>query len=279
MKSSAPFVVLVAALLVLSLPCCTGAEDTPGEGGGKAEKEEESRDIARSTKGKVAMLEEADTLMKQARESVAELDDYTAVFHKREYVDGELLPEEVIRMKVKLDPRRIYMRWIGDQKADQELLWGEDWNDGRIMARAGGLLGLITVNLDPEGKKAMKDNRHSVKTAGFRSTIKLLEEDLTAALEHPENVEWVEDLGKKEIYGQQARGFDIRLQKEEHPDFYGYRSRVWIHTDLKLPVRVKIWDREDDQVRLIENYGYEKIKVNVGLTGEDFDPDNPEYGF
>lgn len=272
MIRKAPIVVLAVTLLLGPALLADDAEkqgDAVGGGatGDKAAQREQST------------IAKAHELIEKARQRVAELEDYTTVFHKREYVDGELLPDEVVKLKVRLEPRRIYMRWIGEVKKGQEVLWGEGWNDGKIRAHPGGWLGVITVNLNPEGSRAMKGNRHSVVEAGFRHTINLIARDLKTALEHPEYVHVIEDLGEKKLYDQEARGFDARLDKQKYPKFYAYRARIWIHKKLKLPVRVQIWDKEDGRIRLVEDYGYEEIRTDVGLSGRDFDPDNPEYDF
>ena len=39
------------------------------------------------------------------------------------------------------------------------------------------------------------------------------------------------------------------------------------------------WDQEDGALRLVEEYGFEQIKTNVGLQDSDFDPENSSYTF
>ena len=46
--------------------------------------------------------------------------------------------------------------------------------------------------------------------------------------------------------------------------------------ESKLPLRIEIYDTGD---RLMEQYGYEDLQVNVGLSDLDFDPANPDYKF
>jgi hypothetical protein len=272
MKRMTPLSVMAVTLLMSAALFVEGAKEKADAGGGQAG----GGKVAEEGK---APLAEAHDLMQKARERISEIEDYTAKFHKREYVNGKFLPEEVIRMKVRRDPRRLYMRWVGKVNKGQEVIWGKGWNDGKLKAHRGGWFSFITVNLDPEGAKAMKKNRHSIAEAGFEHTINLIARDLERARSHPEHVRRIEDLGTKEIYGQEARGFDARLDREKHSLFYSYRARVWIHRELKLPVRIQIWDREDGKIRLVEDYGYEEIKTDVGLKDEDFDPDNPDYDF
>jgi hypothetical protein len=40
---------------------------------------------------------------------------------------------------------------------------------------------------------------------------------------------------------------------------------------------VKVWDDVDGRLELVEEYSFADIRVNVGLTDEDFSPDNPDY--
>jgi outer membrane lipoprotein-sorting protein len=46
--------------------------------------------------------------------------------------------------------------------------------------------------------------------------------------------------------------------------------------ESKLPLRIEIYDAGD---RLMEQYGYEDLRLNVGLSDRDFDPANPDYRF
>ncbi len=38
-------------------------------------------------------------------------------------------------------------------------------------------------------------------------------------------------------------------------------------------------ENEGDEAPLLESYSYEDVQINVGLTDEDFNPDNPNYKF
>jgi hypothetical protein len=38
-------------------------------------------------------------------------------------------------------------------------------------------------------------------------------------------------------------------------------------------------EKEGDEIPLLESYTYHDVEINVGLTDEDFDPDNPKYNF
>jgi len=60
------------------------------------------------------------------------------------------------------------------------------------------------------------------------------------------------------------------------PDFYAGRMTLWIDEKLHLPVQADIYDHDG---RLYEHYEHHDLKIDVPLTGADFDPKNPAYDF
>jgi LysM repeat protein len=60
------------------------------------------------------------------------------------------------------------------------------------------------------------------------------------------------------------------------PRYYAPRGSIWISEDSRLLAKVEIFDSSG---QLYERYEYLRIDTNVGLTDDDFDPENPEYGF
>jgi outer membrane lipoprotein-sorting protein len=49
-----------------------------------------------------------------------------------------------------------------------------------------------------------------------------------------------------------------------------------IDRELRLPIYIEIFDWSN---QLVERYGYRDLRLNPGLTNEDFAPKNPAYGF
>jgi hypothetical protein len=60
------------------------------------------------------------------------------------------------------------------------------------------------------------------------------------------------------------------------PRYYGGGAEFHVDKATGIPVRVVI---RDWQGRLYEQYDYTEVKLNVGLTRKDFDPDNKDYNF
>lgn len=210
--------------------------------------------------------------LKQTQEALAKVDNYTAVFRRVEWVDGKLIPEEVTFLKFKR-PFKVYMKWVSPHKG-QESLYVRGANGDKVRAHSGGLLGVATVNLDPKGSLAMKNSRHPITEAGLQNLVERIAANVRQARGAGELVS--KDLGEKTVYGRKTRELEGILPKDAAKGYYCYRCVVNVDLETKMPIMTRIFDWEN---RLVESYGYEKLKLNPGLTDKDFDPKNPEYSF
>ena len=68
----------------------------------------------------------------------------------------------------------------------------------------------------------------------------------------------------------------------KRPYFDFYRAQIFIDRELNVPIRYAAWtwpENGTDTPVLEEEYNYRDLRLNVGLTDRDFDPDNPHYNF
>lgn len=205
--------------------------------------------------------------------SYAEIESYSAIFHKQERVDGKLREEETISLKFKM-PFKVYMKWIKAPYKGREALYAEGWNKHRVRVHEGGILGLVTVNLDPNGRQAMQGNRHPITDTGLGNLVKVLRENVSKGLEAGE-LEFKEH-GEEMVYDRKTQKIELVLPKAKTKDYYCYRAVIYVDHETALPIKVQIFDRDD---LLIENYGFENLNLKAGLTDADFDPKNPAYKF
>ena len=77
------------------------------------------------------------------------INDYRAIFHKQERVEGELLPEETILLKFQ-KPLKIYMKWIEEPLKGSEALFVQGKYDNKLIAHRGGILGVVTCRWTPK---------------------------------------------------------------------------------------------------------------------------------
>jgi hypothetical protein len=202
--------------------------------------------------------------LREAEIVLARVESYTAVFHKQERVDSVLLPEETIAFRFKR-PRMVHMRWIKKPFAGREVLYVEGWNGNRLRVHEGGLLGLIPVSLDPRGSLAMKGNRHAVTEAGIESLVARIAENVRRGLVARE-IE-TRDAGDAVVYGRATRRLEGVFPKSGQGKYYCRRAVLSFDLERRVPILAEIYDWDET---LIERYGYEDLKLDVGLSDADF---------
>lgn len=214
--------------------------------------------------------------------------DYQAVFIKQERVGGRLDREERSLVKFRQGrtegertiPQAIYMRFLEPNSvAGREVIYVEGWNNGRLVAHEGGLLNVVRANLLPTSRLAMRGNRHPITEFGLEKLLIRMIEKGTRDLEHGDCV--VEVKRNLEINGHS--GTEIRIIHPTRASHFEFHiARILIDDDMNLPVGYEgyTWPEPGNQEPvLMERYFYTEIKLNVGFTDTDFDPDNPAYDY
>jgi outer membrane lipoprotein-sorting protein len=212
-------------------------------------------------------------LLQQAEETLAKVESYTTVFHKQERVNDKLLPQENIQLKFKR-PFKVYMKWLKGTSAGQETLYVQGWNDNKLKGHGAGLLGLVTVDLDPTGSLAMKGNRHPITESGLESLVKKIGANLRTGVAAGDFT--AKDLGEETVYGRKTTKVEGAFPKDPAKSYYCYRCVVNLDLEKKVPIRVEIFDFKD---QLVEAYGFEDLRLDAGLTDKDFSPSNKDYHF
>lgn len=204
----------------------------------------------------------------------ASVHDYTATFYKQERVKGRLLAKETMQLKFR-KPFGVYLRWDGGDFDGREVLYVRGWNDDKLRAHQGSFPD-VTVNLRPDASLAMRGNRHPITQLGFGEVIKLMVRDARHSEANPQDgVEYI-DHGESDVYGVRSRCIEASVPLRSFADYYAHRARICFDVKSKMPTRVTVWDYED---ALIEDYGFENVRLNPGLSDADFDPENGDYNF
>ena len=230
-------------------------------------------------------IELANTGLENMRSHV---NDYTAILVKRERVDNQLSDTSYMRLKIR-NPRQrdigqvpfsIYMKFIKPRgSAGREVIWVDGQNNNNLIAHeTGALLRFKNFHLQPTGMLAMRGNRYPIYDAGIENlTLKLLEKaerDRAAGLCEVKYVE-----GAK-IRDRACTLIEVKHKERKSP-YEFHIAKVYIDDELKMPVRFASydWPLPGQTPKLMEEYTYIKLKLNVGLTDNDFNIANPAYNF
>lgn len=231
-------------------------------------------------------LERAREGLKLIEETV---NDYTATIIKRERINGTLSENEFVLAKIRnrkvkdgkiVVPFAVYLKFLKpDSVAGREVIWVEGANDNKLIAHETGLLGFKRFYLPPEGFLAMMGQRYPITDIGIQNLIEELIVRGTSDLKHDEcEVTFYK--------GAKVDKYVCTLIEVLHPvqrDYFTfYRAHIYIDDELGVPVRYAAWSWPTEpggEPVLEEEYTYRNIKLNVGLTDADFDPDNEAYSY
>jgi len=218
----------------------------------------------------------------------AEIKTFSCTLIKRESVKGTVTDYQYMDLRVKnrqvldngdVTPLSVYAQFQAPSSMKgREVLYVEGQNDGKILARRGGSrLAFITTSIDPTGPLAMRDNRYPITEVGFRNLMGRLIERAEADLRFDEcKVEYFK--------GAKIEGRNCTHIVVTHPiardHFTFHRADIFIDKEFNVPVRyVSYGWPEAGELPLLEEYTYTNVRLNTEFSENEFDPDNPEYGF
>ena len=217
----------------------------------------------------------------------ANISDYTAILSRRERVNDKLTERSFVHLKVRNDrdtpqghqPFSVYMKFLKPRAAaGREVIWVQGRNGNKIIAHESGMLRFKRFELDPDGWLAMKNNRYPIYDAGLENlVVKLIEK---AERDRAAGMCEVEYRENASINKRPCTMIRVIHNERQHP-YEFYKAEVFIDDELKIPVRYASydWPQAGQAPKLLEEYTYVNVKLNVGLTDKDFNPDNPEYKF
>jgi len=206
------------------------------------------------------------------RQAYKSVEDFTAIMHRRERLWGQMQPEETILIKFRNQPFSVYMKWIKEPHKTREAIYVENQNDGKIVAHE--VVGLVNWmrKVSPNDPEARKQSHHPITEAGIGKAIESL-------IRVCETAQKAGDL-RLFYVGQQPvndRPADLVMRVLPPKPAYPYHVLL-MHIDKELGLPVKFatfnWNAEVETV-----YTYSDLKVNVGLTDEDFSYKNKQYGY
>jgi len=223
--------------------------------------------------GATAAIPDPLAVLRMALKNYQSVQDYTALFHKQQRVEGTLYDEEEIQLKFK-KPFMVYMKWVGAVNSGREALYIQGQQEGRILVHLGGTINYFAPSflIHPTGVLAMRKNLRPISESGIENTIKLLV-GVCEKAEKNGDME-VHYLGTGKIEERSTQKFERVLpQGKGYP---AHRTLVDVDSETGYPLSVISygWNGE-----LLEKYLYRDLRTNAGLTEKDFDRGNPDYGF
>jgi len=215
----------------------------------------------------------ADRALQAAFAKAAGIRDVTADLMRQERVGDRLQEPETIHWIQRVKPHSLHLTWTGVRLNGREVVYVAGANDDKVLVRLPGWLGRRagTQKLSPTSSAVTSGSRYSITVVGYDALVKRIVENYDAAARR--NTLAVVDYGiQKDLNGCETHGFKVVLDHpgQQHGDYH--TMIFWIDVTCGLPIRFVGIDKDG---ALLEDYLWLNLKINQGLTDEDFVIGNP----
>jgi hypothetical protein len=194
--------------------------------------------------------------------------DFHCVLFRTEMVGDALKPEEEIDFYDRFEPQSLRLEWIGERYKGRQLIYVAGSNDNKILVRPEGVVGILTI------KKTLRFaldspivrmyGRYPPDVAGYNNLMKKIVDIYGRARKL--NLGRVKTSPPAEEAGHKVQRFEVTLEPKLL-DVDVSKMVIWFDLQSILPVRTVFYDTNG---RMVEDYGWRDLQLNVGLTDEDF---------
>ncbi len=229
---------------------------------------------------RVAPIARALASIKECQLRYRNIRDYTCTFSKRERINGQLTPLNVLMMKARTQPRSIYLKFR-QPSPGREAIYIVGSHDGRVLVHDVGLNKLLagTLSLEPTGGRAMEGCRHPISEAGIGPLLDTLHARWSSELDPSESVVAFRD---DQMVGTRRCTMIETTHPHQQPEFMFYRVRLFIDDEVGLPIHFEAYDWPSSPqapAEMVEDYTFSDLRLNVGLSDLDFNVSNGNYAF
>ena len=227
-------------------------------------------------------LDDALEFVQPTIEALKNVHDYTAVFTKTEFVQGRLLTQNM-DMKFRQHPFSVYFHGHSKCKQGREVIYVAGRNESKLVVHEVGLKAIVgTMHLKTDDPKVMATNRYPITAVGIakiiESAIEIWKNEKKSL--DPANIE-VRIVCDIEVGAMECDAVEISHHHEQ-PGLIYQVGRIYVDKLSRLPVQAELYGwpaTPGDDPPLLEQYTYTNLKMNVGLSDADFDPQNRDYRF
>jgi hypothetical protein len=199
-------------------------------------------------------------LVALGREGVRRLGTYRARLSKRERVGGKVLPPQTIELLVRPSPPALRLEYVAGPKAGRKVVWTAK-RPNQMHVREAGILGVMSVWLDVDGRLARGDTNHAVTELGFAPLLDLIAGDLLKAEAHGGHHR------RDEGFDATRRYCMVFTAPAGAQDLYAQRTRLCVDPRLAVPVEIEAQDRAG----FLEHYRYTDVRSEMQVADDVFD--------
>ncbi len=223
-------------------------------------------------------------LVQRSQEAVKNLDGFEAILKRREVVDGNKLPEELLQFRFRKAPLSVHFKWIGTEGNGRELVYATGKFNDRVHILTAKGDGFVLMPAKKRLDFAIDDSniksksRYDLKEGGMLKSIDQLGRVLQEVERDPKsNADRIRYLGKakRPEYAGALEGIDEYIPPKWEPLLpKGGRRQSFFDSNPDSPTYglPLVIVAQDHMGREVEYYHFDKLKL-TRFTDADFDPD------
>ena len=215
--------------------------------------------------------EEILQVAKTTKETVDTIKSCQFLLVKKELVDGKNTGYQYLNVKVRTEPLQIYVKFLKPRKfAEREALY----RDGELTIRRGGTrMASMVLHLLPSSPLAMEGNRYPITYLNPKTTSARLIGQIENELRFPETELTVYRRAK--VFDQPGTHYRL-THTEQKEGMECYIAEVMICKELGVPIYFRVIDFKK---RIVEEYAFKDMMINVDFLPGEFTETYKEYGF
>jgi hypothetical protein len=213
--------------------------------------------------------------------------DYTCILIKRERIEDQLQDFQTMRVRLRCGqqaqaepavPSSVFLDFLGPPKVrGRKVLFVAGENNNKMLARNGGKrFNFVILKLDPLSEAATRESLVPITEMGFENMTRMLMRLLKENIQHdPTGANSrLAFYRNAKVNERLCTRISVR-HPEPNPELGFSSADVYVDDELHVPIRLEAhtWPlRPDGPAQLLFEYTYEDLRINVGLTGADFQP-------
>ena len=204
--------------------------------------------------------------------SISKIQNYSGMLVKREYVDGKDTGYQYIEFKFRENPKSIYMKFLKPSSLkDREILYVE--GKDVVVKRGGKFNPRMTVTLAANSPLLTNENRYTLNDIGVKVLSERIIQKLKVEAVLPGAT--IKYFDSAKLDGRPVTLYRLSLSPETKEEA-NYTAEIAVDKELNIPIYYKAVNTDR---KVIEEYLFRNIKLNVDLSDKDFEENNEQYGF
>ena len=193
---------------------------------------------------------------------------------KRELIEGEDTGYHYMEVKLQVEPLKVYLKYLKPARYEgREALYTSEPYEELTVKRGGRLTASMVLHILPTSPLAMDGNRYPITYINPRKTCGELARKILHESQFPDTV--IRKKGGASIYKHMGTHYRLEHMTQD-PKQECKMAEMLISDTLHIPYYYKVvgWNG-----KILEEYAFKDMIVNPTFGPNEFDENNPEYGF